>query len=641
MRFYALAQRPWIEEEGGGYWGLPPGTIGSIDLSASGARNRVFVTSDQPFAAGTVLAAFGDGTRLDQLALSGRARNDWNSLLGVSVPNGTILLDALWALCTTHADPTGATRAKPIMPTRKGVINLRLGGHGLLRSEKLPEDPTLHPAWGVMQQVLRNDYRAIYNRNETVARKWLGAQQIKLRLSDERVSELLIDDDLERVPPIRPTTTILDDFNRGNGGLNNMQATVAGVGQGWFWNARGASVSSNQIITFTSFGGPFCRQTTDELSSPDHYSQFVYKSETSFGHGPAVRMHASDHTWYCFRRHAGVFHLVRVVEGVGSNLDSATTALEANDLLSLEVDGSDLIVRRNGTAIITHSDSEISEGLRVGVGFHLESGGGVVFDDWEASDLVEAGADLVRVVAEAMGADEQRSRLVAITRQRSDEVGVGHALQRARSRSRRLVENTGIGEATQRPMSLFRSRGDDMAVSEAMVSIVEAIGAELVRVASEAVAATEAVARALGLTRRRHEVLGTAEIAVRLRALARRRSEMAALGETVRSAREMVRLRSEAATISETTAIVIDAFIAVVVRVVSEVIGMAEMAGRPRHRVRSREETVGLATAVVRVGGILGAAPAAIADRARMVVRAARRLIDRAATRFNVPPARR
>jgi hypothetical protein len=215
--------------------------------------------------------------------------------------------------------------------------------------------------------------------------------------------------------------------------------------------------------------------------------------------------------------------------------------------------------------------------------------------------LMAGGKDLVRVLAEEVGADEHRSRLVAITRQRYDEMGVGHASLRPRSLSRLLGETLGIGEAT--------------------VWVVEAIGAELLRVVSEAVTATEAVARALGLTRRRHETFGTAE--------------------SVKTAREMVRLRSEAATVSETTASVIDAIIAAVVRVVSEVIGVAEMAGRPRHRARSRGETVGLSTAVVLIGVVLGAAPAAIADRARMVVRAARRLIDRAAIRFNVPPARR
>jgi hypothetical protein len=617
MRFYALAQRPWIEEDGGGYWGLPPGTIGSVDLSAVGARNRVFVTSDLPYVvAGDILATFGSGARLDQHALSGRERNNWNSLLGVSIPNGTILLDALWNILTVQADPDGLTRAKPIMPTHRGVLELHLGGHSLVRSEQLPEDPTLHPAWPVMQRVFRNDYRAIQSRDETLARKWLGAQRLKLRVSEERVSELLIDDDLERVAPLRPTTTILDDFNR---------ADSTGLGANWITPHGRWDVVSNQAKSTGTNANDDARHET-ELSSADMYVQVAANVPVGTSQNRVCSRHngggPTTRAWYLGLIHGnGTMQLWRLVSGsTFTKIGVDVSVTWANgDILRIESDGSSHRVLRNGVEVVVPvTDTNITGPAFAGISSNSANN---IVDDFEAADLLAGGDDLVLVVAEAMGADEQRSRLLAITRQRSDDVGVGHASLRARSRSRLLAEANGIGEAT--------------------VSVVEAIGAELLRVVSEAVAATEAVARALGLTRRRHEALGTVEAAVRLRALARRRSDMSALAETVRSAREMVRLRSEAASVSETTVTAIDAIIAAVVRVVSEVIGMAEMAGRPRHRARSRGETVGLATAVVLVGVVLGAVPAAIADRARMVVRAARRLIDRAAIRFNVPPAKR
>jgi hypothetical protein len=622
MRFYALAQRPWIEEDGGGYWGLPPGTIGSVDLSAVGARNRVFVTSDQPFTSGgDILATFGSGARLDQLTLTGRERNNWNSLLGVSVPNGTTLLDALWDVLIIHADPNGAARARPIMPTRRGVLELHLGGHSLLRAEKLPENPTLHPAWPNIQAVKHRTCRKIYQHDETLARKWLGNEQTRFRLTDEAATELLVPDDLPRLSPIRPTTTITDNFNRAN------STSLGTSSEGWSWTSFRFGVQNDQAYqTGSATQGGNARAEID-LSSDDHYAEIVASGWGGSGAARTSVAARSDDADPVFnvvyyateKRDPAIWGTDLRLLRTDTVLADADDGTSAPCTVRVEADGSNISAYVNGVLKIGPvTDTEITGWLRAGMRFRGLS----TADDFEAADLLaDEGDDLVRVLGEAVGTGEQRSRLVAITRQRSDEMGVGHASLRARSRSRWLVETHGIGEATQRPMALFRALGDDVAVSEAMVSIVEAIGAELVRVASEAVAATEAMARVLGLTRRRHEALGTAE--------------------TVRSAREMVRLRSEAATVSEATASVIDAIIAAVVRVVSEVIAMAEMARRPRHRARSREEAVGLATAIVQVGGVLGAGPAAIADRARMMVRAARRLIDRAATRFNVPPARR
>lgn len=214
MRFYALAQRRWIEEgDGFGYWGLPPGAIGAVDLAPIGSQQHVFVTSDQPFDPLAVEAAIGDGTRFDSYVPSLLEATAWETLVGVATQPGWTLLDLLWETLTAQADPDGVTRAKPIMPTHKGVLELHLGGHSLIRAEKLPQDVTTHRAWPNIQRVLQNDYRAIQRRDRTLARKWLGAQRGKYRLSPERARDLLIPADLPHVLPLTPTTTITDDFS--------------------------------------------------------------------------------------------------------------------------------------------------------------------------------------------------------------------------------------------------------------------------------------------------------------------------------------------------------------------------------------------------------------------------------------------
>lgn len=394
MRYYALAQRPWVEEDGSGYWGLPPGTIGSVDLAAVGSQNYLFVASDAPFDLADVVTTIGDGTRLDSYEPTQAERDAWGALLGVPF-NGTTLLDGLWNVLTVDADPDGLTRAKPIMPTRKGVLELHLGGHSLVRAEKLPEDPTTHPAWPNIQRVLQNNYRAIRGSDRTLARKWLGAQAAKYRLSPEASRDLIVPADLPRELPLRPTTTIADSFNRpDNTDLNasNSGKTLDGSAATWSWNEMlgGTTIIGNQLGPTD----PGNRMRADvDLSSEDNSAQFDIVNYVNGSAGPACR--ATDSAgfagleWYFAElTSTGVRIRAQVVGSGATQIFSNNYAWSSPAVARITADGSTISVHIDDDLAAQVTDTALTAGLRTGVVWTGSPDAASRLDNFEAADLL-------------------------------------------------------------------------------------------------------------------------------------------------------------------------------------------------------------------------------------------------------------
>lgn len=370
-RYYCLAPRPLLTEpDGGSYYGLPPGTLGAVDLAPVGGVEYVFATSDAPFGAEDVAARIGDGTRLQDYKPTAGERAAWTALLGVSWTPGWTLLDALWAALTVQADPDGELRAKPILPTHRGVLELHLGGHSLIRSERLPARATDHPAWPAIQRVLQRDYARIREQahkghrgrgEPDLHRKWLGAMRRKYRMSDEAASRLLIPQGLPRELPTRPTTTVSDDFNR---------ADAADPGANWAKLTGNWSIVSNQL--FNSGGGlnPNSARYETDLSSDDQYAELDYVSGASDSIVcAAVRFDPAAKTYYSgmSRLFGSTRQILRIVNGAITNLTSDSGGSGPPKPLRIEVDGSTVTLYDNGVLGLTVSDTAITGYLRTGV----------------------------------------------------------------------------------------------------------------------------------------------------------------------------------------------------------------------------------------------------------------------------------
>lgn len=383
-RWYALAPRPWTAEPGmGGHRGLPEGALGAVDLAGAGAPSPVFAAFVAPPA--EALAVFGDGAdRLDRLVLSARDRAAFAALVpGVEIAAGASLLGALWSVLTDQADPDGAARARPIMPTHRGIAELHLGGRSPVHAERLPADPRRHRAWPRLQAALQRDYAGIERRCPAMARKWLGAQALKYRLPAEAARDLLIPAGLPRVMPAVPTTTFADDFGRPDGP----------VGADWVAKAGAWSLVGGQLVC--AGGGANYERVLHwaaDLSGDDHEVQadlISYAADTAFA-GPAARVDPARATYYAAQVRGGTTrysYTYRVENGVRAILAKGT-GYGVPATSRLVCDGSTIQSYNDGVLAFSVTDTAITGHLRAGIAAHPAGSVAQVFDNFSASDLL-------------------------------------------------------------------------------------------------------------------------------------------------------------------------------------------------------------------------------------------------------------
>ena len=138
--FYYLSHWKWhTNQDGFSFWDspVPEITTGRLDLRNSNESSLketvsgygVFETSVQDSAMGFYLS--------DSLTktISLQIKQNIETSLNITVTSET-LGDILWEVFTQHADPTGQTKWKPLMPDKYLNIELYLGEAGLVKREK-------------------------------------------------------------------------------------------------------------------------------------------------------------------------------------------------------------------------------------------------------------------------------------------------------------------------------------------------------------------------------------------------------------------------------------------------------------------------------------------------------------------------
>lgn len=126
----------------------------------------------------------------------------------------------------------------------------------------------------------------------------------------------------------------------------------------------------------------------------DHYSQFTASDTTEAVDemGPAVRVHASAHTGYYFRGNGANCELYKVVAGSHSSIATGGAAWAAAEDIRLEVIGTTLDPKIDGTTEATlgqQTDSAIASGSAGVQAFENEQD--LRLDDFEADDLAGGG----------------------------------------------------------------------------------------------------------------------------------------------------------------------------------------------------------------------------------------------------------
>lgn len=390
MRQYYLG--PWVWDDSDPsepFYRAPEGTIGLVDLRGADRRNGLGFFATDRLVVDRNYIGFGDGiNRIEDVTLNVAQRSLWSSAIGIGPLTGNRLVDALWETLALHGDPDGGALCKPLIPTHKGILELHLGGHSLIRSERFTGPQ--HPSWSRVQSVVQRNYRSIRTeamRNHrgpgapNIHSKYLECMSRKLRCQWED----LIPSDLPRENPRRPTTTITDDFNRASLGSN--WTSVDGTGQ---------------IVTSTTFRGnadgsdlpATLRYDATDLSSDDHYAQIDFTAqEDVFSHlCGAVRFNASADTCYVGRiRAQNTQSFIEKVEtGTRTSLTTDTSGAGPPHTGKLQVDGSSLTLYMDDSEVSSVTDTAITGNLRVGLSWtHNKTSDG---DNFEAGDLVAGNA---------------------------------------------------------------------------------------------------------------------------------------------------------------------------------------------------------------------------------------------------------
>ena len=434
MPHWYLASWEWETVAGPSHWRAPAGAVAAIDLRSLSAQG-----TPGPTAAGSGFFGFNATQTLpgaeyfgDDLTanLNLNRRNAWRNKLSIATAlDNTRLVDVLAETLGQKATPGGNVRAKPVIPTSAGRIEIWAGTKVFDRDFGGTGDV----CWPNIQAMHQDDYRsvrlrclafanAIENCTEgdgslaartcslfafrngvtfataktTLAqrfrdkfKRYLGGLTRKYRRWT-MARQLFIPADLTDEGELPPETTITDDFTRADGDTIGNQLTWTEVAGDWDTASNAASLTTFGTDARTA-------RAESDLSSDDHYSQTVI---TGLGAGtndclagPVARFDAAANTgyWTFAYQFDDKIYLRKIVTGTPTNLVAAVAiTLSIPEAYKVECDGSTITGYQAGVSRIgPTTDSAIAGNTRCGIGGY-KSTGSVVVDDFEAADLAAA-----------------------------------------------------------------------------------------------------------------------------------------------------------------------------------------------------------------------------------------------------------
>lgn len=381
-------------------WGWPADCAGMMLVEptlqpASGVMDGVALVWSETAVLGASWEPMGEGA-IGALQMPLRARQAWQSSVGVRPTPGT-LLDALWQTLTDDADPAGAARSKPIVPSSRGVLRLVLHQHGEVRRHPFRDASARHRSHvlAVAQDGLA---RA---RSDARAGRWIAkGGQVDLdghrKALGYQVRKLGIDEALLRPPgwPANetarpPETSIQDTFNRSDGTplgtLSDSSGSWTEINTGWSIasNAADCSPGATASVVYAAVA----------LSGDDHHASATLASYTIGAHGSLCRKaNNSTLTFYTGRFNGGNYQLYRFSSGsavqIGSN---AAGSISASDVVRTEADGSTITLYKNGSSVVSGTNTDITGNTYCGMRGVNDS---AAWDQFDAADLAAGGVTI-------------------------------------------------------------------------------------------------------------------------------------------------------------------------------------------------------------------------------------------------------
>jgi len=164
-----------------------------------------------------------------------------------------------------------------------------------------------------------------------------------------------------------------DNFNRANGSLGSNWTQANGTN-----NPR---IASNTVGSYETVDS-LVYWNADSFNA-DQYAQLVYRSGNQNFLGPAV--HVTSNNGYGMEIGAGSRYLGKVVSGSYTELAQVNTAIVANAVYRMEITGTAIVVKQNGTTFFSVSDSALSSGSAGMQAYNV--GTPDQWDDWEGGNI--------------------------------------------------------------------------------------------------------------------------------------------------------------------------------------------------------------------------------------------------------------
>ncbi len=393
---YYLA--PWEWKDDGGLAWYPPGIEEAIAILDFRSLPQMSLSGGIPEGWGffayanpqTISNGFYLGNLISKILTNAQKNGLKNRLNLPSNITSDILVSILFELFTTHADPTGQTRWKPLMPNLKNNLELVLNGHSIVASKRLI--PESSPEWLNVKAVLQEDYRKIREQGKA----GLHDEDLHRRFLQGLVEQydvhpnLFIPDDLPKETPLPHNTVITESFNKAD-------STTLGPDLTWTELEGDMDIFSNtcRYASALDFGHITSRADTD-LTSSDQYTQIVFANALN-GNASAQGCHARKDSsatltyyhWQISDETADRQRSWTRVAGTFTNIGNTNGSAAVNDVLRGEIEGSTFRLKKNGILIHQGTNTAITGNLRCGVGMHSNNLANTRprSDNFEAGDL--------------------------------------------------------------------------------------------------------------------------------------------------------------------------------------------------------------------------------------------------------------
>lgn len=386
-------------------WERPhPEIVGSIDMRSVPDMSRrggtpqgfMFAASTDPLPG---ISTFSIGSRLDQ-TLNSSQKQSIEAMFGLptaSLRASKTILNLIWDLLTIYGDPTGASRWKALMPTRKGNQEIYLGGHSIIYQEKFEWNGY---AGDSVRGVLRHDFARIKRQD----RGLLGRRALLKSPGWDHYKRVAGVLEWKYKKPISQILGYdeesLDPFTRLEESFPTDTADLADGSQDLAWTEVDGEwdVTANQVRQVTGAGSDKNARAEADLSSDDHFVEMLVTSlgsGTDSTHiGPAARFAAAAETYYTYFPFQGSDNgfLRKVVGGTETGLANSAITLSIPEIYKVSCDGSTIKGFQAGTERESESDpGGITGNLHGGIeGFHANIAPQSRGDNWVADDEVIA-----------------------------------------------------------------------------------------------------------------------------------------------------------------------------------------------------------------------------------------------------------